>query len=388
MSPQSPAQGIGRGLVFAMAAATGVAVANIYYNQPMMGLIQRELPDPVSALVPTATQIGYAAGLFLLVPLGDLVERRRLIVVQFAVLALTLAGNALAPNAITLVAASVVTGMMSTVAQQIVPFATHLAPVARRGATVGIVMAGLLSGILLSRTVAGFVAAHFGWRSMFGLGVPLALGAAAAMAALLPRSKPETRGSYPALIASMWTLWRELAPLRLATATQSMIFAAFSVFWTLLVFRLQERFGLGADVAGLFGVVGMVGITVAPAAGRIADLRGPRPVIIVGAALTLMAWIVLGLWPSIAGLVCGLVLLDFGSPAALISNQHIVYALRPQARSRINTIFMGVMFIGGAIGSATGMAAWHLGGWTAVVLVGGGFSAAAVLFQALAARRP
>ncbi|WP_371926807.1 MFS transporter [Bradyrhizobium sp. WD16] len=386
VSPQSTAQGIGRGLVVAMAAAAGIAVANIYYNQPMMGLIQSELPDPLSTLVPTATQIGYAAGLFLLVPLGDLIERKRLIAAQFVALALALAANAVAPNASTLVVASVLTGMMATVAQQIVPFAAHLAPVPRRGATVGMVMAGLLSGILLSRTLAGAVAAHFGWRAMFWLGVPLALGAAAAMALRLPRSRPEGGVSYPALIGSMWALWRELPALRLSTMTQSMIFAAFSVFWTILVFRLQEHFGLGPDVAGLFGIVGMVGILVAPAAGRMADRRGPRPVIVTGAVLVVVAWAIFGLWASIAGLVVGVILLDFASQAVLISNQHIVYALRPQARARLNTIFMGLMFVGGAIGSATAMVGWRQGGWTAVTALGLIYSGIAVALQ-LAARR-
>jgi predicted MFS family arabinose efflux permease len=382
------ARGIGRGLTFAMAAAAGVGVANIYYNQPMLGIMERDLPGAATSLVPTATQLGYAAGLFLLVPLGDLVERRRLIVVQFVGLAAALALAAVAPGAILVVAASLLVGVLATVAQQIVPLAAHLATPARRGATVGTVMAGLLCGILLSRTLAGFVATHAGWREMFWLGVPMALGAGAVMAARLPRSVPDADLNYAGLIRSLGGLWRTFAALRRAAVTQALLFAAFSVFWTMLALHLQEpRFGLGADVAGLFGIVGAVGVLAAPVAGRIADRRGPQPVIVLGAGLTLAAWAVFGLWGSIAGLVVGVILLDFGVQSALVSNQHVIYALRPEARARLNTIFMGIMFLGGAAGSAAAMLAWRGGGWRAVTILGAALAGAGLVTQIVGARR-
>lgn len=190
----------GRGMTLAMAAATGLAVASIYYNQPMLGVMERAMPSSLTALVPMTTQLGYALGLFALVPLGDLLERRQLIVWQFVLLAAALAMTALAPGAGIVLLGSLLIGAAATVAQQIVPFAAHLAPPERRGAVVGVVMSGLLCGILLSRTLAGFVADHAGWREMFWLGVPLSLGAGAVMRLLLPYSRPDTQHSYASLM--------------------------------------------------------------------------------------------------------------------------------------------------------------------------------------------
>jgi predicted MFS family arabinose efflux permease len=379
---------LGPGATFAMAAAAGLAVANIYYNQPMLAVIEQDLPGRLSGAIPTATQLGYAIGLFLLVPLGDLVERRRLIIAQFVLLSAALAFAALAADAATIVVASLLIGLLSTVAQQIVPFAAHLAAPARRGATVGVVMAGLLTGILLSRTLAGFVATHTGWRDMFWLAVPMALAAAGLMAAILPRSAPDSTLSYGQLLRSIGHLWREFPALRLAALTQAAVFAAFTVFWTILAFRLEQpRFDLGADVAGLFGLIGVVGVLAAPLAGRFADRRGATGTVALGAVITLASWIVFALWGSLAGMVAGVVLLDLGMQSALVSNQHIVFALRPAARARLNTVLMGAMFLGGAFGSAAATLAWNMAGWPAVSALGIGFGAVATILQLHAVRK-
>lgn len=387
-SPET-SQPLARSLILAMATAAGVAVANIYYNQPLLGLVARDLPGGLTALVPTTTQLGYAAGLFLLTPLGDLLEPRRLIAAQFAALAAALVAAALAPSAAALLAASLLVGLAATVAQQIVPFAARLAAPERRGATVGTVMAGVLCGILLSRTMAGVVGAHFGWRAMFWLGAPLALLAGAWMYARLPASRGQAELSYGGLLRSLASLWREHRELRTAALTQAMLFAAFSAFWTVLALHLAEpRFHLGADVAGLFGIVGAAGVLAAPAAGALADRAGPRRVVLGGVALTAAAWAIFAAWNSLVGLVVGVVLLDLAVQAALVSNQHLVFALRPEARARLNTLFMGAMFLGGAAGSAAAMLSWRAAGWPLVAAVGGGFALMAGLAQALAARRP
>ena len=358
-------------MTFAMAAAAGISVANIYYNQPMLGLIERDLPGATTGLIPTATQLGYAVGLFLLVPLGDVVERRRLITGQFVLLALALALAAVAPTPALIVAASLLIGLAATVAQQIVPLAAHLAAPERRGATVGTILSGILSGILLSRTLAGFVGTHGGWREMFWLGVPLAVAAGTTMAMILPRSMPDSRLSYGELLRSLLHLWREFPTLRVAATTQALIFSAFTVFWTILAFRLQQApFNYGAEVAGLFGVVGAVGILGAPFSGRFADRYGSGPVVAAGAALTLLSWLVFSVWTTLPGLIAGVILLDFAMQAALVANQHIVFALRPDARARLNTVLMGSMFLGGAFGSAAGTTAWQYAGWPGVVGLG------------------
>jgi len=372
----------------AMAAATGMAVANIYYNQPMLGLIEHDMPGALSAMLPTVTQLGYAVGLVVVVPLGDLVERRRLIVAQFVVLALALALMTVAPSAWLLLVAAAAVGAAATVAQQIVPLAATLAPTERRGAVVGSVMSGLLCGILLSRTVSGLVGAHAGWRVMFGLAVPLALFAGGLMAVRLPVSRPAGGLRYRDLIGSLGELWRAYPELRSGALSQGLLFGAFSIFWSVLALHLQEpRFALGSGAAGLFGVIGVVGVGAAPLAGRVADRHGSRPLIVAGAVTVLVSWLVFYVWNALAGLVVGVILLDFGVQVALVSNQHVVYALRPEARARLNTVFMSVMFVGGALGSFAAALAWAKGGWHAVAITGLVAAAGAVLIQLDQTRR-
>lgn len=364
------------GLLMLMALACGIFVANVYYNQPILELLLRAYPDAPGAvgLIPTATQLGFACGLFLLIPLGDRMNRRRLILGQSAALCVALILLAAAPNAWVAVMASAAVGITGSVAQQIVPFAASLAAPDRRGQVVGTVMSGVLCGLLLGRAVGGFAGDHWGWRATFGLGAALSALVWVPLWVWLPSSRPETRHSYAALMKSLAVLWREEPLLRRATCIQAALFGSFIGLWTILSLHMHEAFGLGAQAAGLMGVVGAVGILMAPLAGRIADRRGPYVVIGLGCLIMALSFVVMGVWGSLVGLVVGIVLLDLGEQAALISNQHVVYALRQEARSRLNTLFMSGMFVGGAAGSWATSLAWQIGGWPAVCTLGGLFA--------------
>lgn len=371
---------IGALLTTVMAVAAGVSVSSIYYNQPLLALIEAGFPgrESATALVPTANQLGFAFGLLLLVPLGDRFERRRLVLGQFAALVFALAAAALAPGAGTLLAASVAVGLTASVTQQIVPFAADLAPPAHRGAIIGTVMSGVLCGILLGRVVGGAVGDWLGWRAAYGIGAGVAAASWLALAAVLPRRAASVSTGYTALMASLVTLWRELPALRRAAGIQAGLFASFIAFWSVFALYLSHDLGLGASVAGAFGIVGLVGVLFAPLAGRIADHRGPHAVIGLGAATVLAAWLVFGLWRDVAGLAVGVVLLDFGVQGAMICNQHIIYALRPEARNRINTVYMTSMFFTASAGSAVAGLAWTGSGWSAVSLLGGALAAVAL----------
>ncbi|WP_227317341.1 MFS transporter [Cedecea davisae] len=374
--PEKENELLSSSLLLILAIACGVFVANVYYNQPLLELLQQAFPRQVGLvnLAPTATQLGFAAGLFLLIPLGDKINRRTLILCQSAGLAVALVCLAMAPNVATIVLASTVVGITGSVAQQIVPFAAELAKPERRGQVVGTVMSGVLCGILLGRAVGGFSGDHWGWRATFWLG-----SAATALAWLmlfftLPNHQPRNQHSYLSLMKSLISLWCEEPLLRRATYIQATLFGSFIGLWTILALRLNAAFHLGAEIAGMMGIVGAIGILIAPFAGRIADRRGPYLVIGLGAVVMVISFMVLGLWGSMTGLVIGIILMDLGEQAALISNQHVIYALRPDARSRINTLFMTGMFIGGAFGSWSASLVWRLGGWEMASLLGGALS--------------
>ncbi len=358
------------GLTMLLAVTAGIAVANIYYAQPMVGLIAASFgtSGPAAVECVTAAQLGYAAGIVLLVPLGDRLDRRQLILGQGVLLTVALVAAAAAPSLALLAAASVVIGVASTLAQQAVPFAAELADEAQRGRVVGQVMSGLLAGILLARTVSGVVGEQVGWRPMFLLGALTELALLAWLWRALPRSRPVGRGSYGALMLSLLVLWARHRPLRRAALVQGFLFGGFSAFWSTLALMLaQPPYRLGAEAAGLYGVVGLAGVLVAPVAGRLADRRGPWLVGLAGTLLVIPGWAALAFLPGLIGIGVGVVLLDAGVQATLIANQATIFALDPAARSRLNTVFVTGIFVGGAIGSAGGSLAWAAAGWPGVI---------------------
>ncbi|WP_437651337.1 MFS transporter [Sorangium sp. So ce362] len=390
-SSSPPPRSLRLGLVWLMAAASGATVANLYYNQPLLGDIGRELGASGGSLglVPTMTQVGYAAGMLLLVPLGDSHERRRLIVVMAALASLALLGAALAPDLPWLIAASFAVGITSVVPQLLLPFAAQLAPDEQRGRVVGMVMSGLLIGILLSRTVAGFVGTQLGWRAMFWMAAGLMLAQGPILRLALPAQPPVAAMSYPELLGSLGRLARTEPVLRLHSALGALTFGAFSAFWATLALYLQsmpERHG--PQVAGLFGLVGVAGAAAAPLVGRYADVRGDRWINALAIGVLLGSFGVLfGLGSWLWGIALGVVLLDLGAQANQISNQARVYSLRPEARSRMNTIYMTTYFVGGAAGAWLGTAAWTRWGWLGVCAAGGAMSATALVWLRLGAAR-
>jgi len=383
------AGGLGKGIVPLMAAASGLYVASIYYNQPMLGILAREFgigPGEV-AHIAVLTQVGYALGMVFLASLGDCVERRRLIGLTSTALALALACAALAPSFTVLCAASLCIGALATVAQQVVPMAAHLAPDSQRGRVVGSVMAGLLAGILLARTVSGAVSQYFSWREMFGLAAIATLGMGVVLTLRLPRAEPAAGLTYPRVLSSMVQLFRKHARLRRAGMVQGLLFSAFVAFWANLALYLERPpFSQGSAVAGLLGVLGVAGVLAAPLAGRLADKgKGGRGKLIAwGAAALAASFALLGFFQgSWTALVLAIILMDIGMQAAMISNQSRVYGLDASARSRLNTVFMTIMFASGSVGTAIGAWAFASFGWEGVCVMGAVSGLAACALEAL-----
>lgn len=385
---------IARRTVWIMAIGSGLSVANLYYSQPLLERMGVEFGASASrmGIVATATQVGYAVGMLLIAPLGDLMERRKLISATLIATALALAAVAVSPSFAWLAVASLVLGIATVTPQVIVPFAAAIAEPHERGKVVGTVMSGLLIGILLARTASGFIGSHLGWRAVYWLAAALMIVLMAAMAKALPRSTPTLVGtSYGALMRSIVGLVRDLPALRASALFGGLAFASFSVFWTVLAFHLATPpFHYGSDVVGLFGLVGAAGAAAAPLVGTFADRRGPRISIGLGLATMLAAYAVLAVFGrSIAGLVAGVLLLDVGAQCNHISNQTRIYGLLPEARSRLNTVYMVAFFLGGSLGSAAGAAAWPRYGWPGACAVGAGFVLAALgVFVATRRERP
>ena len=368
---------LSRRLTLMLAGASGVAVANIYYNQPMLADMAQTFHASAHEVgyVATATQIGYAAGMPLFIPLGDFLERRRLTVSLFVVVSLALAGAALSPNLLSLVLTSFLVGATTVIAQILIPLATELSTPELQGRVIGTLMSGVLLGILLARTLSGFVAAHFGWRMMFWLASGLALFFAAALRFSLPKIPAHSTVPYRELMNSIWRLAVELPQLRRVSLIAGMFLAAFSVFWTTLVFLLgTPPYHYGAQAAGVFGLVGAVGAGVAPISGRLSDARGPRFVVRIAVGLVLAAFALFWGWGfHLWALLLGVILLDAGVQAAQVANQSSVLTLKPEARNRVNTVYMIGYFGGGSIGSLVGAAAWSKYHWTGVCATGIGF---------------
>jgi len=365
---------IDRRTVAVMFTASAVSVGNIYYCQPLLSEIGRSLgvSDRAIGYLPMWTQAGTALGMFTFVPLGDMFPRRRLIVVMSIVSALTVAMMAMAPNLALINAAGFAIGLAGIVSHLILPFAAKLAPPERRGHVVGTVLSGLLLGILLARVVSGFVGDQLGWRAMYWIAVAAMLGLAIALRYTLPYDHPEPGLRYAELARSIVHLVRTQPVLREAGIIGGLLFGAFSSFWATLVFFLATPpYHYGPRVAGLFRLVGATGVLFAPWAGKLTDRKGPAFTVTFAILITIVAYAIFNLsGRTLAGLISGVILLDLGVQAGHVANQTRIYALVPEARIRLNTVYMVMYFLGGSLGSALGAWGWSHWKWHGVCAAG------------------
>ncbi len=361
-------------LVLLLALTCGAAVGNMYYAQPLLHTIGGAfgVSEGAAGFLITATQAGYVVGLVLLVPLGDLLERRRLItralLVSAVALALAAAAPAFGPFALALAAV----GITSAVAQIIVPMSSTLAAPRERGRVVGTVMSGLLIGILVARTVSGLLAAVLGWRMVYVLAAVAMLALALTLRAALPLVPPTEKLPYRSLMASVLRLVREEPVLRLRMALGAAAMGCFSVLWTSIAFLLSgSPYHYGNAAIGLFGLAGLAGALIAPVAGRLADRGHGRLTTTAMILVMLISWGLLALGKtSLAWLIVGIAVLDLGVQGLHISNQSAIYALRPEARSRLTTAYMVAYFIGGTALSAATSALYSTEGWVGVCVLG------------------
>ncbi|MEU5092679.1 MFS transporter [Streptomyces sp. NPDC021356] len=370
-------------LVVLLATSCGLTVANLYYAQPLLEMLRRafQLQDSTAGLLSTLTQLGYAAGMVFLVPLGDRIENSRLVSVLLTVTALAMAAGGLAPTFTVLLIAALVAGATSVVAQVLVPYAADLAPDHLRGAVVGKVMSGLLAGILLSRTVGSLLADVAGWRTVYLVSAALMAILALVLRRALPHRAPTSTDPYTALLRSTARLIRVHPQLRRRSFYHACMFAAFSAFWTTISYVLTTApYNYSQLQVGLFALVGAAGALVAPLAGRLAD-RGLAhqltPVTCLLASATLI-------WAGLAAhqilvLAAAAVLLDCAVQCSLIFGQHTIYQLDADARARITSVYIATFFIGGATGSQLGTLAHHLSNWHTVTLTAAAFPAIAAL---------
>ena len=372
-----------RGMVMLFAFCCGAIVANIYYAQPIIELIAPDigLTPAMASLIVSLTQIGYALGLFFLVPLGDLLENRKLMIATTVVAIASLLGAAFTeqPNLFLLV--SLLIGFSSVSVQILIPLAAHLAPAESRGRVVGSIMGGLLLGILLARPVSSVVADHFGWRAMFMAAAALMAFISVVLMLTIPKRQPDHSASYGQLLRSLGTLLRDQPLLRQRAFYQGCMFATFSLFWTAAPLELVRNHGLSQTQIAIFALVGAIGAIAAPIAGRLADAGHTHR-----ASLLAMIFAVLSFLPafvhplySVIGLAVTGVVLDFCVQMNMVLGQRAIYALDANSRSRLNALYMTSIFIGGAFGSAIASSVYEHGGWLGVMLVGSAFPLLALL---------
>lgn len=363
-----------RWVILVLSLACGVGVSTIYFPQAISSLVAADLGVSAgsAALVVTAAQFGYAAGIFLLVPLGDRLPHRPLIVILLVLTAAGLLAASAAPSLPLLVAASAVTGVTTVVPQIIIPMTAGLVPAERRGAVTGTLLSGLIGGILLARTFSGTLGERLGWRAPYIVAAAVVLTLAAILSRVIPDTTPSTQHGYPSLIAAPLRLLRTEPDLRRSCLYQATVFAGFSAAWTTLTLLVTgPTYGMGAQAVGVLGLVGAASMFSTPLAGRLADRRGPDTVSLLAMLGTIASAAVLvpayrGGTTGLLALAAGMLLLDVAVQSGQVANQARIFALRPEARARINTAYMTCAFLGGSAGSWLGVRTYDRFGWRGV----------------------
>ena len=392
----APAQTAPRAPLKFLGLACAVGVSTMYYNQPLLIDMQHTYGATAgrTGFVAVVTQIGYAFGLLTFVPLGDVLERRALMMRMYAAVAIVLLLVAAAPTLNLLIAASLLVGIFASVTHVALPIAPDLVPHEQRGRAIGVVMTGLLLGILLARTFAGWVSNIHGWRWVFVVAAVMNAAFVPLLWWRMPKLPPKQTLRYRDAMRSLGTLVRTQPLLREAAVNGALVFASFSCFWTTLAFLLHSHYGLGAGVAGSFGIIGAAGAMVAPLAGRLSDRHGSRWVIWAGMALLAASYLILWAEEStrlpftihMVALVAGVIVLDMGAQMTQVANQTRIFGLVPAARSRLNTVYMTVYFLGAAVGSALATIAWVHWAWNGVCALQLGFLALAAIWHAIGKR--
>lgn len=387
---QNTNSGISTLLILLLAVSCGVIVANLYYAQPLIELISSDigLPSSTAGLVVTLTQMGYCIGLLFIVPLGDILENRKLVVSSLLLTVFALIIGASSNVATLFLIATFFIGLGSVAAQILVPYAAHVSPEASRGRIVGNVMSGLLLGIMLARPVASLVAGFFGWRLMFFLSAGFVLILILILYKLLPYRKPSINTQYPLLLASMWKLVKTVPILRRRAIYHVCVFGAYSLFWTTVPMLLRSpAFHLSQTGIALFALVGVSGAAASPVAGWLADkglvkISTAIALIIVIISLLLCLLAQTGYSLALLILVIASILLDMGVSANLVLGQRVIFSLGAEYRSRLNGLYMAFFFVGGAIGSAVGGWAYAVGGWNTALYIGIAFQIIALIYFA------
>ena len=388
--PTSSRPAMTRGLTFLFAVASGAAVGNLYWAQPLLDLIAEDLDAPTATAgwLVTATQIGYAAGILFLVPLGDVVNRRRLLVVMMLSSAAALVLCALAPSFGVLLAVITVLGLTTVSGQILTPLAGDLADEANRGRVVGTVVSGILTGILASRTISGLVAEAAGWRAIYVVAAVTAVLFALLLFRAVPPLAPKTRIAYPALLASVVSVALRARTVRWTLVLSATGFGVFTMFWTALTFLLSSPpFSYPVSVIGLFGLAGLAGAIAAQRSGLLHDRGWSLPATGAAWAAVLLSFVLARFaGRSVVLVIVVVVVLDIALQVIGILNQLRVFAVSAEARSRLNTAYVTTNFLGGALGSAAATALWSTGGWAAVTTAGAALSGFGLLVWAIRPR--